>query len=251
MSKPKLLLIEDNQHIQRIFTKKFQVDGFDVTTAASGEVALPLLQRSRPVAIVLDIMLPGIDGFEILRQLKSDARYQDIPVFMLSNKAWPDDVNLAFSLGAKSFHTKGSASPQAIVADIRRACDLKQVMLVSNSSESTEALVQRLQHPRLLCAVNHVLAEALSVIQRGTPDVILLDAVSMGSMFHVILQQLKTATATQSLPVVAVTMESPKVQRADIYVTQSQLDDILRPTVLQMAGISELESAPSPARVLV
>jgi CheY-like chemotaxis protein len=209
-------------------------------------LALSFLEHSQPVAIVLDIMLPGIDGFEILRQLKADPRHQDTPVFMLSNKAWPDDINLAFSLGAKSFHTKGSASPHDIVADIRRTCDLKQVMIVSATLETAEPLIQWLQHPRLLCAVNHVLAEALPAIQRSMPDVILLDAVSMGSMFHVILQQLKAVTATQSIPVVAVTMESPKVQRADIYVTHRQLDGILRPTVFQLAGITELDAILNP-----
>jgi DNA-binding response OmpR family regulator len=227
------------------------VEGFTVQTAASGEQAFPVIDSFLPDAIVLDIMLPGMDGFEILRRLHANETYKSIPVFMLSNKAWPDDINLALTLGAHSFHTKGSATPQKIVADIRSVCGLKQAMIISVNTASAKPITDRLQHPRLLCAVNLILAEAFSAVQRSNPDVLILDVAGMGGMFHVILQQLKQATTTQAIPVVAITMETPKVQRADVYVTSAQLDDILRPTVLQLTSLTDPSTAPILAPVAV
>ena len=172
---PKLLLIEDNEHIQRIFSEKFRREGFDVTTAGDGEAGVTTAKSARPDAILLDIMLPKMDGFEVLKHFQQDAQLRATPVFMLSNRAWPDDVQQALSLGARQFYSKGSASLQEIVGQIRSECGLKKICLVSNNIVAAQPIAKALAHPQILCSLQTVPAEACSATERGAPDLIILD----------------------------------------------------------------------------
>ena len=141
----RLLLIEDNQHIQRIYVQKFRHAGFEVVTADNGEEGLEKVVSSQPDVILLDIMLPRLSGFEVLKRLQGDATLSKIPVFMLSNKAWPDDVQCALSLGARQFYAKGSSSLQDIIIQIRTDHALKQISIVSHPQESAHEIAALLR----------------------------------------------------------------------------------------------------------
>ena len=248
---PHLLLIEDNQHIRRIYSAKFQAEGFKVTTAENGEQGLVWADVCQPDAILLDIMMPKMDGFEVLKRLRAEPRFSRIPVFILSHKAWPDDVAYALSLGARQFYAKGSSSLQDIVAQIRGECGFKKVMVLGSNTESVKPVVHSLQHPRLLCAINTVVAEAVTAVERGAPDLVILVAGSSAGNAFAIIQQLKTTPATQALPIIAITDNSERLLRADGYVKPEQIEETLRPLVLKQLGLPDavpaVAEAASPA----
>jgi two-component system chemotaxis response regulator CheY len=102
-----LLLIEDNQHLQRIFYEKFRREGFNVTIADDGRQGLQCVAEIRPDVILLDIMMPNMDGFEVLTRLRADPALSGIPTFVLSNRASSSDVQHALALGARQFFPKG------------------------------------------------------------------------------------------------------------------------------------------------
>ncbi|MGD0651985.1 MAG: response regulator, partial [Verrucomicrobiia bacterium] len=202
---PHVLLIEDNEHIQRIYSAKLQAEGFKVTTAENGEQGILWTEVCQPDAILLDIMLPKLDGFEVLKRLRADPQLSRIPVFMLSNKGSAEDVQCAFSLGAREFFTKGSLTLQNIVTQIRNECGFKILMTITASAESAKPISAALQHPKLLCAVCTVLAEAMTAVERRLPGLVIIDAKLANAAIFTILQQLKTAPATHALPVIVIT----------------------------------------------
>src|SRR5271169_5271853 len=106
---PTLLLVEDNLHIQRIFQDKLQREGFRVVTANDGAAGIERAAEIHPDAILLDIMLPKVDGFQVLATLREDPALAHIPVFILSNRATSNDVQHATSLGARHFFAKGTS----------------------------------------------------------------------------------------------------------------------------------------------
>lgn len=239
---PKLLLIEDNQHIQRIFREKFQREGFTVATADNGEQGLLEARRTQPDAILLDIMLPRLSGFDVLKQLRADPGLSAIPVFMLSNRSAPDDVQLALSLGARQFYVKGSSSLQHIVMQIRNDCGFKEVIITTRTADAAP-IVAALQHPRVLCTVNTVMAELVAAVERERPDLVVLDARPHATNAFTILQQLKTRPSIKSVPVIAITDQPGALQRADGFVSAEKISSDLRPAVFAKLGIADASLA--------
>jgi DNA-binding response OmpR family regulator len=247
---PHLLLIEDNQHIQRIYRAKLQVEGFKVTAAENGEQGLASAKACEPDAILLDIMLPKMDGFEVLKHLRADPQLNRIPVFMLSNKAWPDDVQYALSLGAHQFYAKGSSSLRDIVQQIRVECGIKKVTILGSDTVLAGSIASVLQHPKLLCVTHTEMVDAVATVEKGVPDLVILAAAETTGNPFAILQQLKTTPATQSLPVLAIADEGHRLQRADYFVTTAELGDELRFTALQVLGLADDVETPSQSASL-
>jgi CheY-like chemotaxis protein len=242
---PHVLLIEDNPHIQRIYSAKLQAEGFKVTTAENGEQGILWAEVCEPDVILLDIMLPQMDGFEVLKRLRADPQLARIPVFMLSNKAWAEDVQTALALGAREFFTKGSSTLQNIVERIRAECGLKKLMIIAANTDSAKPILAALQHPRVLCATCTVLAEAVTAVEHRLPDLVILDAKLANNTVFNLLQQLKATPATRAVPIIAITDDPQKLQRADGFVAATRIREDLRPVILKLLGLPEAtETAP-------
>lgn len=101
-----ILVIEDEQHIRDILKYDLESDGFRVFLAEDGHKALELARSVRPDAILLDWTLPGIDGLEVLSELKHDESTKDVPVFMVTAKKMASDVGQAICEGVDGYFTK-------------------------------------------------------------------------------------------------------------------------------------------------
>lgn len=101
-----VLLVEDEEHIRLVVEYNLRHDGFEVYIAENGPCALEAARKVVPDAILLDWMLPGMDGLEVLTELKHDKTTEHIPVFMLTAKGMPSDINRALELGADDYITK-------------------------------------------------------------------------------------------------------------------------------------------------
>jgi DNA-binding response OmpR family regulator len=104
--KKRVLVVDDEKDLVDLISYNLQRNGYDVLPAHNGNTALELATREQPDLIVLDLMLPGIDGTEVARRLKSDARTQGIPIIMLTAKAEETDVVVGLTLGADDYVTK-------------------------------------------------------------------------------------------------------------------------------------------------
>lgn len=101
-----VLVVEDEEHIRIVVEYNLRRDGFEVYLAEDGPAALEVARKVIPDVILLDWMLPGMDGLEVLTELKHDKRTEHIPVFMLTAKGMASDINRAFELGADDYITK-------------------------------------------------------------------------------------------------------------------------------------------------
>lgn len=106
MRKHLVLVVDDEPAISRLVRAKLQSDGRSVFTASSGEEALGLLEDERPDLIILDVMMPGIDGFETLRRIRSGAYANQVPVIMLTARAGDADRLKGFNGGADDYVSK-------------------------------------------------------------------------------------------------------------------------------------------------
>jgi two-component system KDP operon response regulator KdpE len=106
MRKHLILVVDDEPAISRLVRAKLQADGYAVTTATRGEEALAILEDERPDLIVLDVMMPGIDGFETLRRLRSGIHGNQIPVIMLTARASDADRLHGLNAGADDYMSK-------------------------------------------------------------------------------------------------------------------------------------------------
>jgi DNA-binding response OmpR family regulator len=112
----KVLIVEDEPHIVESLTFLLTREGFAVESTADGETALATLADCKPGVLVLDAMLPGSDGFEILRRLRAEPRFADLPVLMLTAKGQRRDREVALALGVDRFMTKPFANSDVVAA---------------------------------------------------------------------------------------------------------------------------------------
>ncbi|MGM0584773.1 MAG: response regulator transcription factor [Pseudomonadota bacterium] len=106
MSARRVLIAEDEPHIVESLRFLLSREGFEVAEAGDGEAACRALARERPDVMILDVMLPGLNGFEVLRRVRADAELAGLPVIMLTAKGQAQDRRTAEEIGADAFITK-------------------------------------------------------------------------------------------------------------------------------------------------
>lgn len=114
-----ILIIEDDKFLRELISRKLINEGFKIDEAIDGEEGLKKAQKVRPSLILLDLILPGLDGFEILERIKDDPSTSAIPVLILSNLGQRDEVERGLKLGAVDFLVKAHFTPEEIVDKIK------------------------------------------------------------------------------------------------------------------------------------
>jgi two-component system alkaline phosphatase synthesis response regulator PhoP len=118
MAKDRILVIEDDADILRLLQFNLEKDGYNAVTAESGERGLEQARSFKPGLILLDLMLPGIDGLEVCRILKHDSKTEHIPIIMLTARGEEIDIVTGLELGAEDYVTK-PFSPKVLIARVR------------------------------------------------------------------------------------------------------------------------------------
>jgi DNA-binding response OmpR family regulator len=119
MSKGKILVVDDEIYIVHILDFSLGMEGYEVITALDGEQALERMKKDRPDLIVLDIMMPKLDGYEVCKAIKSSPDTRHIPVILLSAKGRNVDQKMGYDVGADDYITK-PFSPRKLVERINQ-----------------------------------------------------------------------------------------------------------------------------------
>ena len=135
----KIMVVDDDANIRAVLKLRLERSGYAVQMARTGMEALSVVLPNPPDLIILDLLLPKIDGFEVLRNLKSNRLTADIPVIILTARATPACRNRSYTLGAARFFTK-PFSPRKLVAEIEN--------LLGESPDTTR-VQESSQAPRL------------------------------------------------------------------------------------------------------
>lgn len=126
-SKPSILLVEDDEANRLIYSEFLRQNGFHVVTAEDGEIALKRLTESHFDLILLDIMLPKIDGLKVLEAIKTDPLKKHIIVYLLTVLGTDTMIRKAFEIGADGYLLKDALTPEDIKNEIIKALDKKKV----------------------------------------------------------------------------------------------------------------------------
>ncbi|MGB8646166.1 MAG: GAF domain-containing protein [Anaerolineae bacterium] len=200
----KVVVIDDDSGARELLQRLLRTEGFSVLTAAGGEEGLRLIQAVRPDVITLDVMMPGMDGWAVLAQLKSNSVTASIPVIMVTIL---DDQNLGYALGVADYITKPVDRERliAVLSRFRRDPAANSVLIVDDDSAVRELF------RRILEKEGWALREAgngragLEQVADKTPDLILLDLMMPEMDGFEFVDELRKNPAWRSLPIVIIT----------------------------------------------
>ncbi|MDI6591587.1 MAG: response regulator [Patescibacteria group bacterium] len=115
-----ILFIEDESALQKTFGDLLRTEGYEMISALDGEIGLKLAKTEKPDLILLDLILPKIHGFDVLKQLKEDPEIKEIPIIVLTNLEGIGDVEKALELGATTYLVKAQYSLEEVIEKIKK-----------------------------------------------------------------------------------------------------------------------------------
>jgi len=115
----KILIIEDDKFLRELIAQKLIKEGYDIVEAVDGEKGIKSVKEEKPDLILLDLILPGIDGFEVLAKIKENLVLSQIPVIILSNLGQKDDIERGLKIGAVDYLIKAHFTPGEIVEKVK------------------------------------------------------------------------------------------------------------------------------------
>jgi len=118
-SQPKILIVEDESFLANVLSLRFKKENFEVIQAFDGVEALQKLQEVRPDLILLDLILPKKNGFEVLKEIENDPQIRSIPVLIVSNLGQESDITKGKSLGAIDYYVKAHLSIDELVSKVK------------------------------------------------------------------------------------------------------------------------------------
>jgi DNA-binding response OmpR family regulator len=187
-----ILFVEDEEALQKIFGDVLSQEGYKVIPAIDGEVGLEMAKTQKPDIILLDLVMPKKDGFEVLKELKDDEKTASIPVIVLTNLESAAHVEKAISMGATTYLVKGNYRLDEVVVKVRDA--LEGYKIVSALDGET----------------------GLEMAKGQGADLILLDLILPKKDGFSVLEELKGNPQTKDIPVIVLSNleSSSDVERA-------------------------------------
>jgi PAS domain S-box-containing protein len=229
-----VLVIDDDPMVADLLRRSLSKDGFRVEHAYNGEEGIRLAHQLRPDAITLDVMMPQMDGWEVMTRLKSDRHTADIPVIMLTIV---DDKKTGYALGATEYLTK-PFNRERLTAVLNRAAPARgsRLALVVDDVEENRTLLRHTLEPEgwtVVEAVNGV--DALARIEEGRPEMIFLDLMMPEMDGFEFVERLRANELTAAIPVLVVTAKDITAQ--DRQRLSGGVQNILQKTAVSPADL--------------
>lgn len=119
----RILFIEDESALQKTFGEILKREGYEMISALDGEIGLRLAKEKKPDLILLDLILPRVNGFEVLKEIKSDENTKQIPIIVLTNLEGAEDTDKAIELGATTYLVKANYSLEEVITKIKKTLE--------------------------------------------------------------------------------------------------------------------------------
>src|SRR5438132_2885683 len=131
----KILIVEDDQIVANIYRNKFSVDGFQVEIALDGQLGLEMVRSFRPDAVILDLMLPNMTGVELMKKIRLEQDFQQLPVIVFSNTYLTNMVQEAWKAGATKCLSKANCTPKQVIDVVRNAISVNGAAAAAAAAE--------------------------------------------------------------------------------------------------------------------
>jgi CheY-like chemotaxis protein len=199
-----VLVVDDDPNALDLLGRTLQGAGVRVVTASDGQEALNLARTLHPAAITLDVLMPGMDGWEVLRELKADPETRDIPVLMVT---MTDDRELGYALGATEFLTKPVNRGQLVQLLERYAAEgaERRALVVDDKAENREVLRRALENEGWQVSEAENGHVALEKVAEHAPSLILLDLMMPVMDGFEFVMEMRKRDASRAIPIVVVT----------------------------------------------
>lgn len=201
--RPTVLVVDDNPIMRDVVRDILEDEGYGVVEASSGAEALQLARHLQPMLMTLDVMMPGLDGFDVVQAMRRDAVLRNLPVLCISASS---DHALGLALDDIDFLLKPFTSAE-LIEHVRRliAPPLRRVLVVDDDDHVRPTLARQLERAGLHVSDAPNGWIALDIVQREPPDLILIDVRMPGMDGYEVLRWLKRAPAYRHIPVVILT----------------------------------------------
>jgi CheY-like chemotaxis protein/two-component sensor histidine kinase len=214
----KILVVDDELRVAQLFAQQLEGDGHTVLVTTHGKDALPLARREQPNLILLDVVMPDIDGFEVLAQLKQDLDTKSIPVIVTSIVA---EEEKGFALGAADYLVKPLDNRQLLVSVRRVLTQLDRatpgtVLVVDDEADIRHWLSVELTRQGCLVTEAQNGEECLAAVAAHSPDLILLDLNMPQLDGRTVIHKLKENPQTAGIPIIVLTANAVDPEREKV-----------------------------------
>lgn len=221
-SKKRLLLIEDEEVILELLRERLVTAGYDVTVAQNGMSGLALIKELHPDLVLLDMLLPGLSGFQILEKMKEAGLLPGTPVLIISNSGQPIELERALQLGVRDYLIKVNFDPHEVLmrvenilraeghvsssspASPKRSGPIQTILIVEDDFLLVGLLERKFLEEgyRVMKAVDA--AEARRALESSAVDAVLLDMVLPGMDGFAFLTEIKKNAAWRDIPIIVI-----------------------------------------------
>lgn len=198
-----ILVVDDEPDMSAMISRYLLQEGYNTITATSGAEALILAERERPFAITLDVIMPDMDGWEVLQGLKKNPETKDIPVIIVSIS---EGRETGFALGAIGYVTK-PVSKEQLISEIEKIGKpgIRSIMIVDDNELDRRQIGRIIEAEGLNLIVAEDGAVCLELIKKKVPDVLVLDLMMPEMDGFAVLERIRSNPETRDLPVIVVT----------------------------------------------
>lgn len=217
-----LLIVDDNAMNRDMLARRLARDGYTITTASGGGEALQQVNKQDFDLVLLDILMPDIDGYKVLEQMKADVRTREIPVVMLTAVHEMDSVVRCFEMGVEDYLTKPFNIPfvKSRISSCLRSASVKgatdnkgaqsetrehRLLIVDDNAMNRDMLARRLEREGYYIATADGGRQALELVGKEDFDLILLDILMPDMDGYEVLEKLKNVDTTKEIPVIMLT----------------------------------------------
>ena len=209
--KSRILIIEDDAVLGSVIREKLINSGYEANLVADGALGLEAIKTTNPDLVLLDILLPTMNGYTIMEQKWNDPTTRNIPVVIISNSGQPVEIERMITLGAKDYLIKAQFTPEEVLEKVRTqlpaVADMstlsgKKILVVEDDMFLSDVLIKKLGNEHCVVARAMTGEEAIAKSVSEKPDIILLDLILPGANGLDILKTVKETPATKSIPVV-------------------------------------------------
>ncbi len=244
-ARPVILIVDDDPAVREVMSRSLTKEGYDTRVAADGKTGLEMARTIKPSVIVLDIMMPGMDGWAVLSALKSDAELHSIPVILAT---MIEDKQMGFALGAQEYLTK-PVDRERLISVLRKYQGGEGAVLVVEDDVATSEMVQRMLEKEAFTvrtAGNGRIA--LEQLAHQRPALILLDLMMPEMDGFEFLQLLRANPDWQAIPVVVLTAK--ELTAEDRHALTGKVTKILQKGTLDKDDLlREIRSLAAPTAV--
>ncbi len=244
--KTHILIVEDDQTLGEILLRKLEKEGYDATLCSDGAKGFEAITNIKPALILLDILLPTMNGYEILEAKNKNPDIKDIPVIIISNSGQPVELKRTLELGARDYFIKAQLDPDDIISKVKSLAPVhgydsvltlegKKILLVEDDPFLSDVLNKKLTNEKCEVFRASTGEEAIEIALKEQPSAILLDLVLPGLTGFQTLEKLKSDPATHDIHVIVLSnlsqsddVERVKALGADLFLVKA----VSTPTII-------------------